>query len=119
MWLAIGLLGVVGVLVLSLIPPPAPILGVENEDKLHHLGAYGLLMWWFAQDAVAARQRAWIAMALVALGVAIEYLQGWTGYRTFSVADMAADAIGVAIGWLLSPPRLPNLLQRAAARLAR
>ena len=119
MWLAAGWLGVVGVVVLSLIPPPPEILGVANEDKLGHLSAYGLLMWWFAQDALAARQRAWVGAALIALGVVLEFLQGWGGLRTFSVVDMAANGAGVALGWALAPPRLPNMLQRAAARLRR
>jgi hypothetical protein len=47
----------------------------------------------------------------VALGIALEFVQGWTDYRTFEVADMVADALGVAVGWALAPPRLPNFLQ--------
>ncbi len=47
---------------------------------------------------------------MVALGIAMEYAQRATGYRTFEVADMIADAFGVAIGWLAAPPRLPNFL---------
>ena len=119
LWLVAGWVGVIGVVVLSLIPPPPAILGVENEDKLGHLLAYGLLMWWFAQDVLAARRRSGVALALIALGVALEFLQGWGGLRTFSVADMVADAAGVAVGWALAPPRLPNLLQRATAALQR
>jgi len=30
---------------------------------------------------------------------------------SFEVADMAADAAGVAVGWLVAPPRIPNYLQ--------
>jgi VanZ family protein len=118
-WLAAGWFGVVGVVVLSLIPPPPEMLGVENEDKLGHIAAYGLLMWWFAQDVLAARRRAGMALALIALGVALEFLQGWGGLRSFSVADMVADAAGVAVGWALAPPRLPNLLQRVTVALHR
>jgi hypothetical protein len=46
-------------------------------------------------------------------------VQRWTGYRTFDVWDMAADAAGVAIGWLLAPPRLPNVLCGVESLLAR
>jgi hypothetical protein len=118
LWLAIGWAGVAGVIVLSLIPSPPEVLGVEHEDKLGHLAAYALLMWWFAQDVIAARGRARAAAALIALGAALEFLQGWEGSRAFSTADMAANAAGVALGWLLAPPRLPNLLRRLAAGLA-
>jgi hypothetical protein len=37
-------------------------------------------------------------------------VQRATGYRTFDVWDMAADAAGVLIGVALAPPRLPNFL---------
>jgi len=118
-WLIAGWFGVASVIVLSLIPPPPELLGVENEDKFGHLAAYGVLMWWFAQDALAARRRAGVALGLIALGVALEFVQGWGGLRTFSVADMLADAAGVAMGWALAPPRLPNLLQRVSAAVLR
>ena len=52
-----------------------------------------------------------LAAAFVAMGIALEFIQGWTGYRDFEVADMLADAAGVAAGWALAPPRLPNLLR--------
>lgn len=97
------------ILYLSLTPTP-PQIGIENGDKLGHLAAYGLVMLWFAQPYTALRQRIWLAIGMVALGVALEYAQRATGYRTFEVADMVADALGVAIGWLAAPPRLPNLL---------
>ena len=53
------------------------------------------------------------------MGIAIEYLQRATGYRTFEVADMIADAVGVATGWLLAPPRLPHVLQWIEGRVGR
>jgi VanZ family protein len=55
---------------------------------------------------------------MVALGIALEYAQRATGYRSFEVADMAADALGVAVGWLAAP-RLPNFLSWAEKRLPR
>jgi len=113
-WLGLGWLGVAGVVVLSLIPSP-PQLGVEHGDKFGHTAAYALLMWWFTQAWLRRERRALTAVSLLALGVAIEFAQGWSGLRDFSVADMGADAFGIALGWLLAPPRAPNLLQRASA----
>ena len=41
------------------------------------------------------------AVAFITMGVALEFLQGMTGYRTFDVFDMLANAVGVALGWLI------------------
>lgn len=106
------------IIYLSLTPSP-PQINVENGDKLGHLAAYGLVTLWFAQLYTGLRQRIWIALGMVALGIAMEYAQRATGYRTFDVADMIADAIGVALGWLAAPPRLPNLLPWIEKRITR
>jgi VanZ family protein len=37
---------------------------------------------------------------LAALGVAVEFLQGMTGYRHFEPSDMVANANGVLLGWV-------------------
>jgi VanZ family protein len=116
-WLGLGWLGVASVVVLSLIPSPPTAM--EHGDKLGHAGSYALLMWWFAQAWLRREARALTAVGLLALGIALEFVQGWTGYRSFSIADMSADGLGIALGWLLAPPRTPNLLQRAAAYLSR
>jgi VanZ family protein len=108
-WWAIAWFGVALVIYLSLMHNP-PRLTVQNGDKLEHIAAYATLMLWFAQLLPKRGQRIACAAALVGLGVAIEFLQGLTDYRAFSVWDMVADAIGVAAGWLLAPPRLPDLL---------
>ena len=117
-WLAVGWLGVFAVTYLSLVADPLDI-GIERADKVQHLAAYGALMLWFAQLAVARARRMRIAIALTGLGVALELAQLATADRVFSVADMAANAAGVAIGWWLAPPRLPNFLAIAERRLGR
>jgi len=117
-WLGLGWLGVAGVVVLSLVPLP-PMAGAEHGDKFGHATTYALLMWWFGQAWMRRDVRARTAAGVLALGVVLEFAQGWTGFRDFSLADMVADALGIALGWLLAPPRTPNLLQRAATYLAR
>jgi len=117
-WFVIGWIGVAAVIYFSLTPEP-PRLDIEQGDKLQHLAAYGTLMLWFGQAVVNGTQRRWTAIALVTLGVGLEFAQLATAYRTFSFADMVADALGVAAGWASAPPRLPNLLsiaERIAAR---
>lgn len=117
-WQAAGWLGVGLIITLSLTPAP-PQINIENGDKFGHLAAYGLVTLWFAQFYTGLRQRIWLAVGMVALGVAMEYAQGATGYRMFDVADMIADTVGVAIGWLAAPPRLPNLLSWVEKRITR
>ncbi|MFO1321622.1 MAG: hypothetical protein U1F52_18585 [Burkholderiales bacterium] len=116
-WMAIGWSGVLIVAVMSLVPRP-PELGIEHGDKVQHLLAYGSLMLWFAQVRVERGARRVTALALVAMGIGLEFAQGMTGYRTYSYADMAANTTGVILGWLAAPPRLPNAYRRLARRLA-
>jgi VanZ family protein len=117
-WKAAGWMLVLAIITLSLMPSP-PHLNVEQGDKIGHFAAYGLVTLWFAQPYTALRQRIWLALGMVALGIGLEYAQRATGYRSFEVADMAADAIGVALGWLAAPPRLPNFLAWTKKRLSR
>jgi hypothetical protein len=105
---------IVAIIVLSLIPRP-PESGFEHADKLHHLLAYGVLMGWFAQLFDGATRRTW-ALRFVLLGLGLEFAQGLTGYRMFSWLDFAADSLGVAIGWGLAPPRVPDVPAWVSAR---
>ena len=80
---------------LSLTPSP-PQIDIEHGDKLGHFGSYALLMFWFAQ---LYRVRIFYAIGFVAMGVALELLQGQLGYRSADVLDMGANALGVLLGW--------------------
>lgn len=95
---------------LSLMPSP-PELGIAHGDKLGHFAAYGLLMLWFTQLHVALRSRLAHAGVFVAMGVALEFLQGTLGYRSYDIFDMYANTLGVALGWALGAmlrPRFPR-----------
>ncbi|MGH6636529.1 MAG: VanZ family protein [Gammaproteobacteria bacterium] len=91
---------------LSLTPfaPDIPI------DKLGHGMAYAILMVWFAWLYSNLGTRLVYAAGFVVLGIALEFAQGLTEYRTFELADMAANALGVTLGWIAARPPLPNLL---------
>ena len=110
LWRLAGWLLVAIVVWLSLTPEPIS-LPVTAADKLEHAVAYAVLMAWFSNLHETAARRAGLAAALIALGVALEFAQRWTGYRTFEVTDMLAGAAGVITGWLLAPPRTPNALR--------
>jgi len=98
LWLAIGYALVALIVFLSLTPRP-PALEFEQGDKLGHLLAYGTLMFWFCQLYATRRSRIAHALAFAAMGVALEFAQRATGYRSFEYLDMLANATGVALGW--------------------
>jgi len=116
LWRAIGVGLILLVIWLSLTPTPIEI-PVEQGDKFGHLAAYGTLMFWFANLDARLRQRLGYATAFVALGIALEFAQGLTDYRVFEVADMVANAIGVLLGWIVAPPRGPDVLGFMQRRL--
>ena len=51
------------------------------------------------------------ATGFIAMGIALEFLQGMTGYRTFDLLDMLANAVGV-LGALAGLLVLRSLGQR-------
>jgi VanZ family protein len=108
LWLACGWLLVLLIIYLSL-RPGGPVLPPSISDKLQHVVAYGVLTYWFTCLYLNPPARAAYATGFVLLGVALEFVQAWTGYRSFDFIDMAADALGVALGWLVAPPQLPSL----------
>lgn len=110
LWLIAGWLLVLLVIFLSLAPVSIEV-PVDEGDKFGHVAAYAALMFWFANLFETLNRRSMLAIGFVVLGIALEFVQGWTDYRTFEAADMAADAFGVAAGWALAPPRLPNFLR--------
>lgn len=110
LWLLLGWTIVFLIVYLSLTPASVE-LPMGQGDKIGHVLAYATLMSWFANLYEASAQRLKLAIGFIARGVSLEFLQRWTGYRAFEVADMVADAIGVVAGWILAPPRLSNYLR--------
>ncbi|MFH1602911.1 MAG: VanZ family protein, partial [Pseudomonadota bacterium] len=107
LWLSLGWVLVLGVIYLSLTPDPIEV-PVADGDKLGHLLAYGTLMVWFSNLYGNVISRLFFAIGFVAIGIALEFIQAWTGFRSFEIVDMAANASGVFVGWALAPPRTPN-----------
>jgi VanZ family protein len=109
LWLLAGWLLVLLIIYLSLTPRPISV-PVAEGDKIGHAVAYAVLMLWFAQLYLGKKSRIAVAAASAALGIALEFAQQLTETRDFSIADMAADGLGVLLGWLAAPPRTVNLL---------
>ena len=89
------------ILYLATTSEPYPVPSAEN-DKLNHLLAF-LQLTIVTRLAWPGLGRLWIAGGLLAFGMTIELVQAQLPYRTFAVADIVADAAGIAIGLLPCP----------------
>lgn len=118
LWLALGWGWVATIVWLSLTPSP-PTIELEQGDKLGHFLGYGLLMFWFCQLYASPRSRLAYALGFATLGVALELAQRALGYRTYEPFDMAANALGVALGWGAALASGGRLLARLEATLRR
>ena len=93
------------VAVLSLMPVPETAVNVS--DKVMHFVVYFILS---AGFMVLVRQQSNIvkvAIGLVLYGVALEFLQGLTGYRMMEFLDMVANSSGVVAGLLVRLTPMP------------
>jgi VanZ family protein len=98
-WQVGGLVLIAALVTLSLLPPIATLVA-RGEDKLLHGIAYAVLMIYYS-GIVHPRRYVWVVVGLMLLGIAIEYLQGYVGYRAAELADVAANAIGMTVGLAL------------------
>jgi VanZ family protein len=110
LWVAVGWLLVAAVVVGSLVPGPA-LRAVSWNDKVTHAGSYFLLMVWFA-GLYGRRRHIWIALGLLALGLALDSLQLTTKTRHFDLRDVAANGFGILAGLTLSVWLLEGWCQR-------
>lgn len=117
-WRRAGWLIVAAIVVFSLTPQQPHIGQFEMNDKVGHALVYAIAMGWFAALYPALKQRARYALFFIALGIALEFLQGLTPYREFELLDMLADAIGVVAGVWLGQPLL-GPVDHGLARLLR
>ena len=75
--------------------PQPPQVDLEQGDKLGHFAGYGLLMFVFCLIYDQRATRLAYATGFIVMGVALEFFQGMTGYRTFDLLDMLANTAGV------------------------
>jgi VanZ family protein len=95
---------------LSLTPSP-PEVDFQSSDKVGHFGAYLLLMLWFSLLYRTTTARVPYAAGFLAMGIALEAIQGATGYRSFEWLDVAANGLGVLAGWAVAA-LAPRILAR-------
>ncbi|MEO6519597.1 MAG: VanZ family protein [Pseudoxanthomonas sp.] len=115
-WVGLWWLSIVALIVICLVPldglPPLP----DNSDKVEHLLGY-FVMAAAAVQLYRGRLLLQAAIGLVALGIAIEFAQGMTAYRSADPYDAMFNTLGVLLGMAtaLSPWR--DLLLRLERRL--
>lgn len=110
-WLIIGWLMVVLIIYGSLAQISIHI-NLKQSDKLVHFGAYFILMAWFVQLYHLHYQRLLHAFGLIVLGILLEVVQGYSGYRYFEYADMMANSMGVISAYCLSWTSFSSMLFR-------
>ena len=103
LWLGIWIFGWLLCVVLSVITPPDVSLDVDNSDKIGHFLAYGTLSAW-AVMIFQGKSNWWkSAAALVCLGIAMEFAQGYlTSNRMMDWHDAVANTMGVVLGLCVS-----------------
>lgn len=111
LWWSLGIALLLLITALSLLPIRGPDLDLPNGDKLNHALAYLVLMLYFGQLVGADwRRRAVVVAGLIGYGIAIELLQALLPLRVAELADLAANATGIAIGLLLLRTPLGGML---------
>ncbi len=120
LWLGIWLFGWLLCVVLSVITPPDVSLDVDNSDKIGHFLAYGTLSTW-AVMIFQGKINWWkSAVALICLGIAMEFAQGYlTSNRLMDWHDALANTMGVGLGLCVSLLPMQFWLQKLDSKLFR
>lgn len=117
LWSMLWCAAVAAVVVLSL--TPVPDLGElpEHSDKLEHFLAYALLAAGAVQLYPRWRSLVVVGMALVFMGIGLEYAQGaLTTTRMMDRADALANTLGVIAGLAIQLTPLRDALLRFDTR---
>ena len=90
----------IGVILWLALHPSPPISGLQL-DKLNHLAAFFVLALLTEYAFPSATVSALKLAPLLGFGLLIEVLQYWVGYRYFEWLDVAADAAGIVLFWVI------------------
>lgn len=115
LWLGLWIGAIVGVVILSLVPPPDMDLPA-GADKVEHFIAYFAISASAVQLFESRRALLWIGLGMVALGVGLEFAQHLaTTTRQMDQGDAWADLLGVLAGLATAATPLRDLLLRLEA----
>lgn len=101
MWRTALALSVLAILFLATTSLDVPAVASVN-DKVNHMVAFVELTLLLRLGWPDLRAHL-VVMPLLAFGVAIELIQSQLPYRDFSLADIAADCVGIGLGLLIWP----------------
>ncbi len=119
LWLSAWALMIVAVIVLSLMRGP-PIPSVLAIGKFDHWLAYFVLEAMAVQLYARSRAQILAAVAMTALGIALEFAQGYlTTYRDMTFYDGVIDTVGVVCGLAIARTRFAGVLQKFDEKLFR
>lgn len=100
-WIVGGLAMALAIVVASLLPSTS-LPSVQVWDKFEHAIAYFALAAWFG-GIVRPDRYLGLALALLALGIAVEISQQAMGLgRTADLRDVLANACGIALGLFIA-----------------
>ncbi len=97
-----GLWAAAWVVVAALLLLPIPGGVPEGADKVAHFLMFGSLAFAAVGFSHRAGQLAGLALVTIAGGTALEYAQRLTSYRTFDLADAAANTLGATSGYAVA-----------------
>lgn len=101
LWRLAFVISVLAIGFLATTDSPYPVPS-SSSDKVNHVIAF-LELTILTRLAWPNLRALWFAPALLAFGLGIEVIQANLPYREFSLADLAADGAGIAIGLLPWP----------------
>ena len=120
-WIVIGMIGLAALVFIHLPGGTHHVLTFhDHADKIEHVVAFGAAMFWFGQLYRRGVERLLVCVCLILSGIVLEYVQHALGdYDLVEYGDMAADALGACLGWLLLRTPLDHLIQRLDTWVAR
>ena len=112
----LGVIAVAVVVAVCLMPiEQLPLPSFYGVDKIEHFLTYLVLSFYFCQLLVR-RWYFYSAFLLVMLGILIEVLQSFTGYRMFDFWDIVANSFGAAVGYYVGKS-YGTILQSSCRRI--
>ena len=117
LWKMLGGIFILAVITVCLIPMPDTSGGIPQLDKVFHFLSFGGLTAWFLMLYRGPRTGLLIPLAVLALGLLIEALQGMTSYRSASGADAVADLLGIVLAAMFAVQPLSRSLQWVERRI--
>ncbi len=119
LWLGVWIFGWALCIALSLMPP-ITLGGPPDSDKIGHFLAYFTLSAWAMLVFRARRAQGLAAVALVLLGLGVEWAQAnLTDTRQGDLRDALANTLGIGLGWALAFTPAASLLEKLDRKLFR